>query len=74
VSGVCVRPYRADDEAAVLDVWNAALVSDPISPAMFRRKVLLDPNFDPAGCLVADVDGAVRGFVLSLTRQVPFFN
>ena len=74
MSGVCVRPYRADDEAAVLDVWNAALVSDPISPAMFRRKVLLDPNFDPAGCLVADVDGAVRGFVLSLTRQVPFFN
>ena len=45
-----------------------------MAPAMFRRKVLLDPNFDPAECLVAEVDGALRGFVLALTRRVPFFN
>jgi GNAT superfamily N-acetyltransferase len=35
--------------------------------------VLLDPNFDPAGCLIAEVDGEVRGFLLSLVRRVPFF-
>jgi mycothiol synthase len=58
----------------LLEVWNASLLSDPVSPGLFRRKVLLDPNFDPAGCLVADMQGAVRGFVLSLTRRVPFFN
>jgi len=74
VSGVCLRAYAPDDEAGLLDVWNTALVSDPISPAVFRRKVLLDPNFDPGGCVLAEVDGAVRGFVLSLTRRIPFFN
>jgi mycothiol synthase len=50
------------------------MASDPMAPAVFRRKVLLDPNFDPAECLVAEVDGALRGFVLALTRRVPFFN
>jgi mycothiol synthase len=74
VSGACIRAYAPHDEAALLDAWNASLLSDPVSPEVFRRKVLLDPNFDPAGCLVADVHGVVRGFVLSLTRRVPFFN
>ena len=35
--------------------------------------MLLDPNFDRDGCLVAEVDGEVRGFLLSLVRRVPFF-
>jgi GNAT superfamily N-acetyltransferase len=57
----------------VLAVWNAALVADPISATTWRLKVLLDPNFDREGCLVAEVDGEVRGFLLSLVRRVPFF-
>lgn len=69
-----VRPYHAGDEAALLRTWNAALASDPINATTWRQKVLLDPNFNPEGCLVAEVDGEARGFILSLTRQVPFFN
>ena len=69
-----IRPYQPGDEAAVVGVWNAALASDPIGVATWRAKVLLDPNFDPEGCLVAEVDGEPRGFLLSLTRRVPFFN
>jgi mycothiol synthase len=68
-----IRGYQPDDEAAVLRVWNAALVADPISASTWRAKVLLDPNFDREGCLVAEVDGEVQGFLLSLVRRVPFF-
>src|SRR5215218_3062502 len=68
-----VRAYRPEDEAALLSVWNGALAADPISPTTWRLKVLLDPNFDRDGCLVAEADGAVRGFLLSLVRRVPFF-
>ena len=68
-----VRPYQPGDEGGVLAVWNAALVADPISATTWRFKVLLDPNFDQEGCLVAEVDGEVRGFLLSLVRRVPFF-
>jgi GNAT superfamily N-acetyltransferase len=74
VSPPLIRGYRAEDEAAVLHVWNDGLFADPINATTWRAKVLLDPNFDAAGCLVAEVDGAVRGFLLSLVRRVPFFN
>lgn len=71
---VSVRSYRPGDEAAVLRVWNGALWADPINATTWRTKVLLDPNFDPDGCLIAEADGEVRGFLLSLARRVPFFN
>jgi mycothiol synthase len=68
-----IRGYRPDDEVGVLAVWNSALFADPISATTWRAKVLLDPNFDREGCLIAEVDGEVRGFLLSLVRRVPFF-
>jgi GNAT superfamily N-acetyltransferase len=68
---VQVRPYRPEDEGALLEVWNAALPADPLTAGGWRARVLLDPNFDPAGCPVAEVDGTVAGFLLSLTRRVP---
>ena len=73
-AGVIVRGYRPEDEAGVVGVWNAALDRDPIGAATWRTKVLLDPNFDPEGCLVAEAAGEVRGFLVSLVRRVPFFN
>ncbi len=69
-----IRPYRAGDETALLRSWNSALSRDPINATTWRMKVLLDPNFDPEGCLVAEVEGEARGFLLSLVRRVPFFN
>jgi len=72
-SSITIRPYAGTDEAAVLRVWNTAMFADPITATTFRAKVLLDPNFDPAGCLVAEVEGEVRGFILSIVRRVPFF-
>ncbi|MBN2470236.1 MAG: GNAT family N-acetyltransferase [Anaerolineae bacterium] len=68
-----IRPYAGTDEAQVLEVWNAAMTHDRISPAIFRTRVLLDPNFLPENLPVAVQDGRVVGFVLGLTRQVPLF-
>ena len=69
-----IRPYRPTDEAALIAVWNRAMWCDPLTPEIWRARMLLDPNFDPGLCLVAEADGLVRGFVYALTRQVPFFN
>jgi len=68
-----LRPYRGADEGAVLALWNATLTHDAITPATFRTKVLLDPNFSSDGLLVADDGGSLVGFVLSLARLVPLF-
>ncbi len=68
-----IRPYQGRDEAELLDVWWRAMTHDRISEELFRTQVLLDPNFHPDNLPVAIVDGRVVGFVLCLTRQVPYF-
>jgi mycothiol synthase len=70
---ITIRPYRGADEASLIALWNATLTQDRINESVFRTKVLLDPNFTPAGLLLAESDGELRGFVLSLTRQAPLF-
>ena len=68
-----IRAYQGRDEAELLDVWRRAMTHDRISEALFRTQVLLDANFHPDNLPVAIVDGRVVGFVLCLTRQVPYF-
>jgi mycothiol synthase len=66
-----IRPYRGDDESELLATWNAAITDDRIGAALFRTKVLLDPNFDSMHLPVAVANGRVVGFALGLARQVP---
>lgn len=68
-----IRPFKGQDEPALLDLWNASMTHDHINPAVFRTKVLLDLNFNPEGLLVSESGGRLVGFVLSLARQVPQF-
>lgn len=73
IEPVTVRPYRGADEAALLALWNETLTHDRIDAVRFRTQVLLDANFDPAGLLLAEVEGRLAGFVLAIARQVPLF-
>ncbi|MBI5956594.1 MAG: GNAT family N-acetyltransferase [Chloroflexi bacterium] len=66
-----VRGFRPGDLAPVVELWNQSLVRDPITPGLFQNKVLLDPNYDPEGCLVALEGGQVVGFMLAVARKVP---
>lgn len=68
---VRVRSWRPADEQAVIDLWNATLYRDMISPERFRLMVVLDPNLDPEGFLVAEHQGQVAGFLLGLVRRQP---
>jgi len=70
---ITLRAFRGTDESALIELWNAAITHDRINESVFRTRVLLDANFDPGGLLVAEADGELRGFVLSITRQVPLF-
>jgi len=65
--------YRGTDEAALIELWNAATTHDRINESVFRTRVLLDANFNPEGLLVAEAEGELHGFVLSIVRQVPLF-
>jgi len=62
------RAYQPEDEAAVIDLWNRCLVRDTVTPQVFRRKVLLDPHFDPAGFRLAWHDAELIGGCLAMGR------
>ena len=66
-----IRPYRAGDEAGLLTVWNEAMWADPIDERIWRSRYLLDPNFDPATCLMAvdPGDDRISGFVLAMRHR-----
>ena len=66
-----VRSYRAQDEAGLLELWNATMHADPVNAATFRTQVLLDPNSRPEGLLLAEEQGQLAGFVLVVYRQTP---
>ena len=68
-----IRPYSGDDEGNVINLWNKCLTRDPITTETFRRKVLLDENFDLNGCTVAAFEDEVIGFSLAIRRRYPYY-
>jgi len=69
-----VRTYQGGDEKGIVAAWQESLPYDPINLELFRSKVLLDPNFDPEGAIVAVNDNnQVIGFTLALVRRLPMY-
>jgi hypothetical protein len=66
-----IRDYRGGDEAAIVRVWNRSLPQDPISPEVFRARVLLDPSFRPEDARVAWQGDELIGFALAVARRLP---
>jgi GNAT superfamily N-acetyltransferase len=69
-----LRQYHAEDENDVIALWNLCLPRDEITLNTFRRKVILDSNFDSRGCFVAVARKKTVGFLLSLCRRYPYFD
>jgi GNAT superfamily N-acetyltransferase len=67
-----IRNYAPGDVQAVVDLWNLCLPLDAVTREIFEDRILLDPNFDPDGCLVAEDDGGLFGFVHAVVRTTPF--
>jgi mycothiol synthase len=44
---------------------------DAIDETGFLQKVLLDPNFDERGCLVAELEDQLVGLILAIVSKVP---
>lgn len=68
---IAVRPFQPADLAPVVALWNRCLAADPMDEMRFWHHVMLDPNFDPCGALVAEADGEPIGFLQAMRRRVP---
>lgn len=73
VESPVIKPFEGDDEGAIVNLWNRCLTRDPVTTDIFRRKILLDENFDPRGCLVAFSGSEVIGFSLAIRRRHPYY-
>jgi mycothiol synthase len=71
---IVFRPYTASDDKAVVALWNQCLPCDKIDLDTFRKKVVLDVNFDEEGCHLVESEGTLCGFVLALRRRYPYFD
>ncbi len=68
-SNIHVRPYHAEDEQHLVALWNVSMWADPIDLLAWRSRFLLDPNFDPASCLIATVDNVPQGFLFGMRQK-----
>jgi len=64
-----IRGMQGSDLSGICEVAKAALPADVIPAKLFARKVFLDLDFDPRGCLSAVADGNVVGFLVSYVRR-----
>lgn len=68
---VGIRAFRAADVAAIVSLWNEAAPADPTTAMWFTRSILLDPDFDPAGLIVAEASGELAGCCYAGCRRMP---
>ncbi|MFB3894860.1 MAG: GNAT family N-acetyltransferase [bacterium] len=72
MNNITVAPFNYKDTQEIISLWNRCLPIDGINYDIFERKVLLDPNFDTEGFLVAKTDsGEIAGFIYGVVFRVP---
>jgi mycothiol synthase len=69
-----IRPFDLADQSAVIKLLAESMPTEAIAESRFVRQVLLDGNFRGEGAPVAERNGKVVGFCLSVARQMPLEN
>lgn len=68
------RTFNGRDEEQIIPLWNRCMVRDIITTERFHKQVLLDENFDSAGCQVALAGERIVGFCLGIRRRYPYYD
>lgn len=65
---ITIRPYTPHDWQKVVELWNASVTRDPLTPERFWQLFLLDQNFRAEGFLVAEAEGLPIGWMQIVTK------
>ena len=71
---ITIRELRTDEFTKAHQLWNRCRPSDPITARVFKRKVILDVNFDRKGYLIAEDNGELLGYIYVIVRKAPLDN
>lgn len=74
MSRLNIRLLEGHDFDRAVALWNRTRPCDPITGRVFKRKILLDVNFDPRGYLLAESEGNPTGFIFVVHRLQPMDN
>ena len=55
------RSYQENDWKELHRLYNRALHADQVTPEFFLEHLILSPNFDPAGVILAEENGQLTG-------------
>ena len=69
-----IRPLKNCEFHTAVELWNEARAADPITERVFKRKVVLDVNFNQEGYLIAECDGIPVGYIYVIIRLAPIDN
>jgi len=64
-----IREFRGRDERQVLELLDEAMPQDRMGPEVFRQKVILQENYDPSLCLIAELGSEVIGFIFAPVQK-----
>jgi len=64
-----IRSVRKSDVRQLVTCWNDTYTFDLTDQERFQRIVLDDPNFEPEGTLVAEIDGKIGAFASCVVRR-----
>lgn len=73
-SKITVRELGSDEFELAVALWNTCRPCDPITERVFKRKVILDVNFDRRGYFIAELDGKPVGYIYVIVRKAPLDN
>ena len=74
MQNLIIRPLECGELDTALMLWNACRPADPITKRVFKRKIILDVNFDREGYLIALQNEKPVGFVYVIVRKAPLDN
>lgn len=69
-----IREFEDADLFRVMELWNLCLPMDMLDDVLFRKRILLDENFNRELCLCAVEEGTVIGFGYGMKRRVPYYS
>ena len=58
-----IRVFRENDWQELCRLYNRCYTFDQVSEKFFLEHLILEPNFNPDGVFVAEVDGNISGAV-----------
>ncbi len=70
-----IRTWKPDDLPQMISIWNQSVdagevLNAPMTADSFHAKFVMDPNYNPELCLVAEEKDGIAGFICGTAKKI----